>query len=64
MYAHGAGSLPACRQSLRAACNPLDPGHDEKERFVSACERLGLNRSTLRYKLCDLGLGVDRGSGE
>jgi two-component system nitrogen regulation response regulator GlnG len=29
-----------------------------------ACERLGLNRSTLRYKLRDLGLGVDRGTGE
>jgi two-component system nitrogen regulation response regulator GlnG len=29
-----------------------------------ACERLGLNRSTLRYKLRDLGLSADRASGE
>jgi two-component system nitrogen regulation response regulator GlnG len=27
-----------------------------------ACERLGLNRSTLRYKLRDLGLSADRGA--
>jgi two-component system nitrogen regulation response regulator GlnG len=29
-----------------------------------ACERLGLNRSTLRYKLRDLGLSIDRVVGE
>ena len=29
-----------------------------------ACERLGLNRSTLRYKLRDLGLSIDRVIGE
>ena len=29
-----------------------------------ACERLGLNRSTLRYKLRELGLGIDRVVGE
>jgi two-component system nitrogen regulation response regulator GlnG len=29
-----------------------------------ACEKLGLNRSTLRYKLRDLGLSIDRVVGE
>jgi two-component system nitrogen regulation response regulator GlnG len=29
-----------------------------------ACERLGLNRSTLRYKLRDLGMSIDRVVGE
>jgi two-component system nitrogen regulation response regulator GlnG len=38
--------------------------HETGGHLGHACERLGLNRSTLRYKLRDLGLNIDRVVGE
>jgi two-component system nitrogen regulation response regulator GlnG len=38
--------------------------HETGGHLGKACERLGLNRSTLRYKLRDLGLSTGRGNGE
>jgi two-component system nitrogen regulation response regulator GlnG len=38
--------------------------HETGGHLGHACERLGLNRSTLRYKLRDLGLSIDRVIGE
>jgi DNA-binding NtrC family response regulator len=38
--------------------------HETGGHLGHACERLGLNRSTLRYKLRELGLSIDRVVGE